>query len=404
MKQILIALTLIPHLAFGLMISSKSSGRGWTAMAQPQDTLSGAYNPSGLAFIGDRWDLGALYMRPDGTMTISGNEDFNGTFSSHKDKNFFLPEFGINKDVCECYMTFGLIGYNRNFAKTTYSSPIDIYGTSKLGLEYVQETLAPVLTIRFGGCHAIGVSVDFIFQRLKVNGLENFANPFFSEEPNRVTNKGYDSSYGITGTVGWTSIFDNWVFVGLAYQPEVKMTRFAKYKGLLPNKGEMNLPQRMMGGVAVRPIPCLTIEFDVEYVKWNDTKVFNNRLDLNFFDLPAFGTEDGVGLGWRNQAHFRFGIEYMPMDDLILRIGYSQARTPIKSSGTFQGALTANVVEEYITMGLTYHWDFCYEISTFYAYGFEQKVNGSIPVILGGGDISLKGSSMLAGISIGRKF
>jgi long-chain fatty acid transport protein len=404
MKRMLLILALIPNLAFGLLISPKTSGRAWTAMAQPEDTLSGAFNPAGLAFIGDRWDLGVFYTYLDGKTTISDSFLSDGTYSSHKDKNFFLPEFGINKDVCECYMTLGLIGYNRNFVKTTYNDPIRLYGTSKLGLEFVQENLSPVVTIRFGGCHAIGASIDFVFQRLKINGLETFADPIFSIEPERVTNKGYDYCYGITGTLGWTSIFDNWVFIGLAYQAETKTTRFAKYKGLLPDKGSMNIPQRMMGGIAIRPIPCVTIEFDCEYVKWTDRKVFNNPIVPNIYQLPGFGVEDGVGLGWRNQIHFRFGGEWRVNQELLLRVGYSQARTPIKTTQVVQGALTANIVEQYVTTGFTWFINYCYEFSGFFGYGFENQVRGSIPFILGDGTIQLKEKNNIAGLSIGRRF
>lgn len=404
MTKFLPLLVLLPQLLFGLIASPKAAGRGWAVIAQPQDTLSGAFNPAGLAFLGNRWDLGVLYTHSKGDVTVSDNEFQNGTFNAHRNPDYFIPEFGISADVCECYMTLGLIGYNRNFVKTTFKDPIDIYGTSKVGIDYIEETLSPILTIRFGGCHALGLSCDFIFQRLKVDGLQNFQ--ALSEKPGRVTNQKYDTNYGITGTIGWTSIFDNWIFVGLAYQPEMKATRFGRYKGLLPNKGELSIPQRMMGGIAVRPIPCVTVEFDVEYVKWNDVRTFNNRLEPSIDNIPAFATKDGVGLGWRNQAHFRFGAEYMPIEHLILRVGYTQARTPIKPSQAYLGALTAYVVEQYATGGLSYTFNSCTELSIFFAWGFENSITGrdSIPDQFGGGDIQIKDQNYLTGLSIGRKF
>lgn len=50
------------YLAHGYGIKSK--GMAGTGVALPQDTLIGATNPAGIAFVGNRVDLGVPYLSP----------------------------------------------------------------------------------------------------------------------------------------------------------------------------------------------------------------------------------------------------------------------------------------------------------------------------------------------------
>jgi long-chain fatty acid transport protein len=51
----------------------KSQGMGGVGIALPQDALAAATNPAGMAFIGDRYDLGVNIFRPEREAEISGN-------------------------------------------------------------------------------------------------------------------------------------------------------------------------------------------------------------------------------------------------------------------------------------------------------------------------------------------
>ena len=63
-------------------------------------------------------------------------------------------------------------------------------------------TVSPILAVQIWDFLALGVAVDWQIQRIKVNGLENFANPLFSSHPRRVTDNGYSYSHGVTATIG----------------------------------------------------------------------------------------------------------------------------------------------------------------------------------------------------------
>ena len=80
---------------------------------------------------------------------------------------------------------------------------LPLLGTSKLGLEVIQEIAGVVGAVRFD-CHSFGVAINLAVQRFSVTGLEAFAaNPGFSVDPNFVTNKGYNYSTGVNFIFGW---------------------------------------------------------------------------------------------------------------------------------------------------------------------------------------------------------
>ncbi|MCE2969912.1 MAG: hypothetical protein LW847_06780 [Burkholderiales bacterium] len=54
----------------------KAQGMGGVGIALPQDAIAAATNPAGMAFVGDRFDLGPTWFRPSRSATIGGMPDF----------------------------------------------------------------------------------------------------------------------------------------------------------------------------------------------------------------------------------------------------------------------------------------------------------------------------------------
>lgn len=385
----------------------KGFGMGAAVTAHPIDSLSGAYNPAGLAFVGNRWDLGLHWAKDWGEAKYSGNEFIDGRFDSHSSwDNFFIPEFGVNKYTCDCDFTWGFLLYNRDFYKTEFDHDNPIFGTSHPGLEYLHYVAAITGTLRFGCNHAIGLTIDLHGQRLKINGLENFETAR-SKHPGSVTNEGYDYSGGAGVTVGWLSKASDCVSIGVAWSPTVIMSRFSDYKGIVPRKGRLNIPQRFLGGVAIKMVENFTVAFDIEHTKYNEISPLNHPLLPNFF-RHRLGSDQGAGLGWMDQTTFRLGAEWIVNKSVDLRLGYIYHRTPVKSEETLFNTLVANILERFITWGLTWRLDRCNELNFYGAYGFwnEKEGRNSIPERLefGGGNVDIREEMWMAGFSWGRYF
>lgn len=369
----------------------KSMGRAGAVMASPVDSFIVAYNPAGLAWVEDQLNVGGYWIYQKGKSQVKGNQISNGSFNSHDNPNTFLPELGACMNYYQRNWTIAVVGYTRDYLKSDYTHTFPQLGTSRLGLEYIHETISPAFAIKFGRYHSAGVSVDLMVQRLKVNGLQNFANVFWSEHPSKVTNKGYDYSFGVGVTVGWTSHFWDCVTLALAYSPAISMSDFKKYKGLLAREGEFHIPERYMIGIAFDILDNFVIEVDAEHVQWNKYPALAHSIS-EIFDIQPFGDDDGVGLGWRDQVIWRIGAEYTYFNNIALRMGYEHSRPPIRRSQTLFNLLSPNVIEDWITAGVTWIGCGVGEVSLYTAYGYRNRIfgNHSIPdPDFGGGEVNL---------------
>jgi len=70
----------------------KSQGMGGVGIALPQDALAAATNPAGMAFIGDRYDLGVNIFRPERESEIVGNGGgASGQYDGNDTEFFLIP-------------------------------------------------------------------------------------------------------------------------------------------------------------------------------------------------------------------------------------------------------------------------------------------------------------------------
>lgn len=398
-----------PSQVEAILASVKTTGMAATGIAYPQDSEAAAFNPAGMADVGNRFDVGFAWAHEIRKARVHGNlfpvPGINGKFNASRTKDFYHGDFGINKELPWCNATFGVVGYNRNFNKTTYKVPFPLLGTSKLGMEYVHETISPTFAFKLWDRHSFGISVNWMIQRLKVNGIQNFDNVLFSAFPGHVTNREYSYSQGVGFTLGWRGQLCDWLSVGVTYQPETHMSRFKKYKGFLAQRGKLNIPQKIGAGIAIRFLPCATIAFDIEHIKWSSIKALHNPLASNLL-VDKLGTSHGSGFGFRNQLYYRIGVDYDINECWTVRAGFRHVKTPIRSSQTAVNLLTVDTIQDFATVGATWCINCCNEVSFFYAHGFNHDVHGhhSIPTVFGLGEVDLKEHSDILAIAWGHSF
>jgi long-chain fatty acid transport protein len=394
--------------AEAIFASVKATGRAATCIADPLDSLVGAYNPAGITGVGDRLDVEGGWTRNFGTSRVSGNLSplaplVNRNFQGMRTHDVYPGAFGLTKAFCVCdyELAAGVVFYNRNYQKTTYNRSLVLLGTSHLGLEYFHQTLSPILAIRICNSHSFGISGNYQVERLKVNGLENFDNALFSNHPGRVTNNGYSWATGWSFTLGYWGQLTDCLSIGLTYQPKTCMHKLGKYKGFLAEHGKLNIPPKYGAGIAYRVLPCVTVAFDVEYIQWDRIRSLRNRL-LHHGVLERLGTRHGPGFGFRNQTYYRIGAEWQIDDCWAVRVGFRHANSPVRKSQTTINLLTIDCVEDFATIGATWSWR-CFEVSSFFAWGFQNRIRGRnvIPAQFGGGNVRLKEQKYALGLAIG---
>ncbi len=386
----------------------KSKGMAGVGIALPQDAMAAATNPAGMAFVGDRLDVGVDWFRPirDAEIVPQGlAPPITGDFNGSDQKNFFIPEFGYNK-MLGWNMSLGVSVYGNGGMNTNYKDGLAVLDAvtpmSRAGVDLMQLFIAPTFAYKINKDHAVGVSLNLAYQRFKAYGLQNFAMaaPFnASFSPGDVTNNGYDSSTGWGIKIGYTGNLTDAVTVGATYQSRTWMRKFGSYKGLFAEQGDFDIPENYGIGIAVKATPKLTVAADIQQINYG-------KIDsiANSGSNPGFlGTDNGPGFGWRNMTVFKLGLSYAYSDTLTLRAGASTTRQPIPKDETFFNILAPGVVENHLTLGATWVTSPTSEWTVSYMHAFSKKVNGS-GSMAPGIEANLKMHQDSLGIAYGMKF
>jgi long-chain fatty acid transport protein len=391
----------------------KAKGMGGVGIALPQDSIAAAINPAGMAFVGNRLDAGLDWFRPQRQSEITGNifPGVNGTYDANGEENFFIPEFGYNRMI-RPNLALGVSVFGNGGMNTTYTRPVPLFGTSNLEMDYAQLFISPTIAWKLNEQHAIGAALNIAYHRFKAQGLENFAFPppfNASSSPGDVTNRGYDSSWGWSLRIGWTGKVTEAVTLGATYQTKTKMGSFDKYRGLFAEQGDLDVPENYGVGIAFKPTQQWTLAGDVQRIKYNGVKSIGTTVDCLFAGQCLLGASNGAGFGWQDTTVYKLGVSYEWSKALTLRAGFVTLDQPIPSSQTLFNIIAPGVVENHLTLGLTWNIDRDKELSFSYMHAFEKTVNGSgsippgPPPGFGGGEANLKMYQDALGVAFGWK-
>ena len=394
-------------------IGVKSQGMGGVGIALPQDSIAAGANPAGMAFVGDRFDVGLTWFRPDREAQITGNAapvGVNGTYDGNGKEDFFIPEFGFNKMI-NPNLALGVSVFGNGGMNTQYDSGIPLFanpqafGTQTAGVNLEQLFIAPTVAFKIAPNHSIGLALNIVYQTFEATGLQNFDNPGISQSPGSVTNEGKDSAWGWGARIGWTGEVVPGLTLGATYQTETDMDEFSKYKGLFAEQGGFNIPENYGIGASWKPMPALTLAGDIMWVNYSGVKSISNPLS-KLFSGNQLGSNDGPGFGWEDITIYKLGVAYDVNQAWTVRAGYSWGDNPIPASQTFFNILAPGVIEQHFSLGATWRLDPKSELSFSYMHAFENTVNGSnsIPAAFGGGNANIKMSQDSLGVAFGMKF
>jgi len=384
------------YLAHGYGI--QSNGAGGVGIALPQDTFVIASNPAGIAWLNDRLDFGITYFRPDRQAEIEGSPlPINGKADGNDTQHFFLPEFGLKKQITPD-VSFGIAAYTNGGLVQDYKPGFPLFvgpNGPKTGIELLQLFVTPTIAWKINPNHSVGVTLNVAYQTFEAKGLDVFKP--LSQSPDHVTDNGKDRSLGLGLHIGWLGQISDSVTLGASYQTRTHAQRFNRYRGLFPEEGDFDIPSILGLGIAFKVTPDLTIAADYQRINYSDTNVSGNSLTL----ADPFGSTNGTGFGWRDMNVYKIGAIYNYSERLTLRTGFNHGKQPVPRDQTLFSVLAPGIAEDHLTFGGTWRLESNDEISFSYMHAFEQEVKGnnSIPAAFGGGDIDFKMKQNAIGIA-----
>jgi len=386
----------------------KAQGQAGVGIAWAQDSLASATKPAGIAFVGDRVDLGLSWFIPRRSAEIVGNAfGPDESYSGDGKKNFLIPEVGyvgqISNSLAAGIALYGNGGLNTQYDQNPYAR-FGAAGTAGVNLE--QLFITPSLAWKPAADQSLGIALPIAYQRFSATGIGFFGG--FSSNPAKVSDNGTDTSLGVGIRLGWTGTVAPGLTLGATWASKIH-GKFDNYSGLFADSGSFDVPANFGLGLAWRPNDKWTIGADWRRILYNGVPAVGNPINALLQGVPL-GATDGPGFGWRNVNVGKLALAWQADPSLLLRAGVSYASQPVPQSQTFFNILAPGVVQTHVTFGGTWTLSGGNELSGFFAYAPNKTVNGSgsIPPGLppggfGGGNANVQLKETSIGISYGWK-
>lgn len=386
---------------FGIGYGAKASAMGGAGVAYPQDAMAAAYNPASMTEVGEaRLDATVEFFRPPRSVTHDPSLTLGDTNVRSKDDLFPVPAIGAVLSSPGTPIAMGMavigagLGTNYSQANGNFYDPIATGGPfdayDRVGVFLMQMQMLPSMAYKVNENHSVGASLVIAAQTFRAFGLEAFASPSIpiSGDPSKLTNNGYDWSFGWGWRAGWFGKFlDGKLNLGLNYAPRVSMQKFNRYSGLFAEHGEFDIPENITAGLAIKLTPKMNVAFDVQRIYWNDVKSIGNPGPVNTSDFNPLcpgtdpdtcklGGDLGMGFGWTNQTVYKLGFDYKYHKNLVLRAGLNYGKAPIPEDQVLFNMLAPATVEKHITFGGTYTLANKDELSFGFMHAFENTIEG----------------------------
>lgn len=384
----------------------RSQGMGGVGIAYGRDSLSTAANPANAVNTGMRGDLGFAVFNPERFAAVGSDAGgvspfgFYGAVESDA-KYFIMPEMGMSMPLDDrMHVAIAVVGnggmnttYRENFFSYPGTNPDTPDRDNTLGIDMMQLLIPITMAYKVNENHSVGASLVLAETRFRAYGLDAFK--LFDSPPpgfdmtitadrDRLTNQGFDYSYGAGIRLGWLGEFmDDKITVGLTYASKTYMSKFDKYRGLFAEQGDFDIPENYGIGIAIKPTKNLVIAADVMRINFSDIASVGNRGMhtknpgdvLGVTGVPSvvdptkeLGNDQGMGFGWRDQMVYKLGVQYGVNNRLVVRAGYNYGKSPIPDDQVTFNTLAPATVEKHYTLGFTYRANENLEVTGTYLY------------------------------------
>lgn len=333
----------------------KAEGMGGVSIALPQDALAGANNPAGMVAVGTRLDLGAALLKVDNGARFAGT-DYDG---SHDRSLYLIPQLGYNHMLRDdTSLGVSVVG---NGVGTDYDNDANVGGLAGPRSELKQMVITTSLAHRVNDVHSIGLGLMLARQKLSIGGPAGLGLP-----------QGTDESTGAGVKLGWIGQLTPALSLGATWSSKIDMGRMKEFDGLLPGKGDLDVPEHYGVGIAYRS-GALTLGADVLRINWSGVDALGND------GVTQTSSGKTPGFGWKDQTVWRVGVAYAVNEALTLRAGYSHGTQILDRRDTFLGVLAPSANRRHFTLGATWALAKDKELSFAYAKSPKERVNGSGP-------------------------
>ena len=335
--------------------STKEKGLAGAGAAYSQDAMAAATNPAGMAFVGERMDIGAAFFSPSPrSYTVTGAPSPAGFINAAPDVEvesendlFLIPHFARNwaldNDNTVGISIYGNGGMNTEYKDSETPFGVGTFGAGETGVNLEQVFINVSLAKKLNDKDAIGASVIVAAQRFAAEGVGSFAP--FSLDPANLSSNEHSTALGLGLKVGYQGEVSEGVRVGVSYQSKISMGEFDEYAGLFAESGDFDIPSTYNIGVSYDMGSDGMIIADLQRINYTDVAAISNPVQqlINgscfpgapFSPAPSasgagcLGGASGAGFGWEDITIIKIGYQVDDGDNTY-RVGYSHSDQAIQ--------------------------------------------------------------------------
>jgi long-chain fatty acid transport protein len=385
-----------------IAIGANQKSMAGAVTAAPQDAMTAISNPAGIGRIGNRADFSMEAFFPvrsvdftslQGERTEGGSELYG-----IPSMGWVAPAFGRD-DVFFGGGMFATSGLGVDYGQSIFlpgqaldqmaSAPPGTFEDVTFdGYSVIQFwKMAPAVAWNVNEQLSLGFSLNLDYQSLTMRQVIRDV-PFWNDPGDPTAgitqaNVSLDlgrptSQFGYGATVGFLYDVHELVTLGGSYASKqyfsdaefrVGAGDVFNFNGAMGAPGiyklDLEFPQMLAVGMAVRPLEGLLVDVDVKWINWSATHESvelsgpHDAFDTNG-DLSGDASSTALDFGWDDQTVLALGAQYLVNDRLTLQAGFNTATAPIDEADVFNNLILPAVVEKHVTFGFHYylgeHW------------------------------------------------
>jgi long-chain fatty acid transport protein len=349
--------------------------------ADQRDAMALSVNPAGIVGLRRQFQLGMTVINAERGYYTSGPTRVIAACYVESGRPWFpVPNSGyirpIDDNSAWSVVSYANGGINTSFGWGNWRAPRGgLFGGGFAGVDLQQSFTSVGYARRFPtplGEVTLGVAPTLAVQMLNVQGAGAFTP--YSSNPYRLSDMGYDWSWGGGLRAGLTwAVTDNARF-GFSASTPLWMTRFEKYAGLLTQGGNFDIPATMQAGVAYDLLPNLTAMLDWRHVFYSAVPSLGNP--SNPLTYGSLGSENGPGFDWTDVDSGAVGLEWRYSPALTLRTGYHYSSNPLRWRSVTVNALSPIINRHHAAIGANYAATPNSAFDFAFVYGFKNSFTG----------------------------
>lgn len=325
---------------------------GGAVVAAPQDTGTLFTNPAGLTTLGMetvRFDLSPGFLNPP--------REANGRES---DSNlFFLPAGAMAAKVSDrLYVGLGLAA--QSGMGVDFPDALPLPGNQAFVTTRGVFKIAPSAAFRVNDQLSLGASLNIDYQSLALS------NPALSFPQNQ--------QFGFGATLGATYRVSDRVQLGASWisKQDISEHEFNTSSGKFSM--DLDVPQQVAVGLALRPMPGLLVEADVKWINFSETTdvVPITRPTGYVGPVPA-----AINFGWDDQVVYSLGVRKEMGPGMALMAGLNYGKSPIEENDVDNNLGSVAIPEWHLSVGLTRKLGKNFAGSLSYTHAFENEVRSN---------------------------